>query len=257
MLRYDEFNARYAWCMPFAGMGLAVIINFFVNIFAPPGYRAIGGIFFILGLIVGIIYTLLCFVKSFSAQSYIKHGIGGIAVNGFMIYLLVPILPGGKIDEMLKPKYIADATAENYQIVYSDDKTKLCCKLPPEYTAVSLAEGDIPDSLFTYKNSTMFVTCVELDGRIAKPKKITYEINKLRKSGIKCQSVKWGRFNVIAIFVYDKDRIHNDIVTVNIQIPTLPKAIQVSLFGLRADEQQIEKRIPEVLRGIEGYTNWK
>ncbi|MBI9018685.1 MAG: hypothetical protein JEZ07_15635 [Phycisphaerae bacterium] len=263
-----EFKAKYAWQLPLAGCGVSVIMNFAgLGAKAESGYSLIGlvGALIMLAMIVmGIVYMFRCFGKG-----YVGHGIGGAVVNLLLVALIVSgIHASRKYREILEPKYTCNESLQGYKIIYEEDAEdgkfskfdKIVCSLPEGYVKASKTEMNLDAmnivSLFSMKHNDdkFFVFCKKLGGTIAQDDGFLKMLNRKK---IKNKLYNWCGHKVPAMYVYEKGAFNMDFVTINVQIPVLPEALQLSFFGSKSNEKFIESKVEEVLDGIEGFTNWK
>jgi len=260
--KLGSFKAKYAWQLPLAGFGGSVAVNFTLKAGGVQGGLALGIICVSIMagcVIAGVVYSIMGFIKATpkGKMSNKVHGGIGILVSGFLVLMIVGgLMTSARMNKLMRPYVEVDeAVAASYQTVYRDDSVDMVCMLPADYVEAGPDELMIPDALFNYRcDNLCYVFGRKLGGSIQQ-NQLEF-MRYIREQELKSRIVYWGRFDITSTYVYETHLTLGKVVTINVQVPLLPEAIQVSFFGSVDYERQIEDKVGEVLEGIQGHTNW-
>lgn len=75
------------------------------------------------------------------------------------------------------------------------------------------------------------------------------------KQGVNVIKVKWKTFDIDTFRIEEKGE-DQSWVTLNAQVPTVPRAIQIRIFGPASDEPELLGLLNSTLAGLESKTNW-
>jgi hypothetical protein len=75
------------------------------------------------------------------------------------------------------------------------------------------------------------------------------------KPGLSLVKFKWKEFEIDTIRVEEEAR-GKPWVTFNAQVPTVPHAVQVQVFGPATDEKELRQLLADTLDSLESKTNW-
>ncbi len=248
-----KYNREYAWKLPLFGFCISMLIGLF-GVGNDETSRVVGfinGGIILMALIGGIVGTVRCFRRGNKG-----HGIGGVVANLLLIGLIAMAFDGHARYQKMLPKYICNENLSGYSVVYQEKKPKLICSLPEGYEKVSEDEIKLEGFCTMKSDDDKYVLGYKKIGGNIKQNDPGY-LKYLDKKNIKHEFYTWHGYEVCGAYVYELDINGNRTLTLNVQVPTFPEALQVTLFGLKAEEQVVESKMKEVLDGIEGFTDWK
>lgn len=148
---------------------------------------------------------------------------------------------------------VRDRMAQTSQTIYT-------LKAPEQFVKISKSEINSPKILEAYVKGDLtddlpdiFFYVEDLGGILVKEDLSKYIIGKENKK-ILNEFWKNHQLQVIEIREIQND---DEMLTYNIQIPLLPKAILLRVFGPAERKDEIQALFKEILTSIDGPTNWK
>jgi len=209
------------------------------------GYISI--VLYISGLTFGVIG--LIGVRKYGAKGILVRSILGVLLNSFIIVYSFIV-----ISKLTKAKMtVRDRMAQTSQTIFTLKAPEQFVKIPKsEINSPKILEAYVKGDL-TDDSPDIFFYVEDLGGILVKEDLSKYIIG---KENIKIQNEFWKNHQLQVIEIRE---IQNDyeMLTYNIQIPLLPKAILLRVFGPAEREDEIQALFKEILTSIDGPTNWK
>jgi len=192
----------------------------------------------IIGFIFGIIALLG--MKKHGKKGILWRSIIGLSVNSFLIISAILLFNSmAKMKEKMKtPKYslsMPKAFIEYTDIVQKPNIIKTYIKGDP---------NDNPPDIMCLVE--------DLGGTISKEDIIDIK----GRNDISLIKKKWNGY-IIDVFRIEEKLQNIDTLTFNAQIPLYPRAIQITLVGLKSKEKELLKDLDSIILGIDGQSNWQ
>lgn len=83
------------------------------------------------------------------------------------------------------------------------------------------------------------------------------DLSRLKRAGgnVKLEKMRWRDFEV-DVFCVTEGEAGLVFVSLNAQVPLLPRGVQVSISGLKTEERAVRRELEKLLEGINGRSNW-
>lgn len=83
------------------------------------------------------------------------------------------------------------------------------------------------------------------------------DLSRLKRAGgnVKLEKMRWRDFEVDVFSVTEGDR-GLVFVSLNAQVPLVPRGVQVSISGLKTEERAVRQELEKLLESINGRSNW-
>lgn len=83
------------------------------------------------------------------------------------------------------------------------------------------------------------------------------DLSRLKRAGgnVKLEKMRWRDFEVDVFSVTEGER-GLVFVSMNAQVPLVPRGVQVSISGLKTEERAVRQELEKLLESVEGRSNW-
>ncbi|MBN2711637.1 MAG: hypothetical protein JXR97_04285 [Planctomycetes bacterium] len=205
-------------------------------------------------LLGGLYYTVRCFMLEglVEKRRHVLHGVIGSVSIGLVCALFGFSLYAVSLIRKQAPANVGPAKTEGYAEMYKGTDSKFCLRLPDGFKTSEVGKGN-PSVLCSYEREGIIVFCCELDGCLDQKTDITKMV---QNKAYKTANIDWNGFPISCISVLEDIPDLGKCLTTNIQFPTYPKSVQVSVFSKLEREKDIDGTVQDIVNGASGVTNW-
>jgi hypothetical protein len=185
-----------------------------------------------------------------------KHGrkgilirsILGLTLNGIIVVIFIMLIPVlGRARDAARAQ-AAQASVKPFTF-----------KAPAGFAAFPEGMKAMPNILHAYikgkpddDQPDILIFVEDLGGRIQKADLAKAVAG---KKDLKLLKEKWQNLDIDVFEIQESDG-EVTLLTYNAQVPLLPKAVQVKVFGLADRKVELQQALKEALKGVDGTSNW-
>jgi len=247
--------AQTSWLAPLIAIALGLIVFFIHGNKPGPASKVqavVSPALILLGLASGLIALI----------GVAKVGRRGVLVPAAIGTILNLVMIGGVVMPWIftaKPTVLQPAVHANGHRVLKDDSLGLTLDIPngfaefPEGKQLQRANYVFVKGDTTDRNLDLLFSVTAMPGPLPKRRLQTNEI--AAKANTILRTFNWRGMQVDGLVV-SENLLGTPFTTFNIQLPLLPRALQISVAGPAARQAELEQIAAALLPSIDGQSNW-